>query len=198
LLTLPLFLKLGRIEKVAILRLTVAFAISTTHFLRGELRRDYEDLEELLQPNLKRIRSSILNISPPDKFSRQSSMASRLKVLDYGKKKKLVEGTSLLSNMVSSETDDEALMSEATFENNSVANRLTCEVNPYIPVIPLEITHILSSYMVHLANMGLIDASHAAATTGWVTSLNDALAGLERILQTPAPKAYRIHLKQVA
>jgi len=60
--------------------------------------------------------------------------------------------------------------------------------------LPLEISLYLSSYIAALQNRKAIDA---ATTTQLLTALNqlvDALTGLERILTTPIPFSYSVHL----
>lgn len=60
--------------------------------------------------------------------------------------------------------------------------------------LPLEISLYLSSYIAALQNRKAIDA---ATTSGLLNALNalvEALTGLERILTTPIPYSYSIHL----
>jgi len=61
--------------------------------------------------------------------------------------------------------------------------------------IPLEITMLFSSYIVSLQRRSLIDIGVANSLNGSVTSFTNTLCALERILTTPIPSAYAIHLK---
>ncbi|KAG8833645.1 hypothetical protein FRC17_010310, partial [Serendipita sp. 399] len=59
--------------------------------------------------------------------------------------------------------------------------------------VPLEITLYLSSYTAALQERGL-DGLITATILGALGNLVDALTGLERILSTPVPWAYQVHL----
>jgi len=76
------------------------------------------------------------------------------------------------------------------------ANRLRVKLNrdAVSHNLPLEISLYLSSYIAALQSRKAIDP---ATTTGLLNSLNslvEALTGLERILTTPIPYSYSIHL----
>lgn len=60
--------------------------------------------------------------------------------------------------------------------------------------IPLEISLYLSSYISALQNRKAIDAATTSALLNALLSLTDSLTGLERILTTPIPFSYSIHL----
>ncbi|KIM22990.1 hypothetical protein M408DRAFT_78157 [Serendipita vermifera MAFF 305830] len=59
--------------------------------------------------------------------------------------------------------------------------------------VPLEITHYLSSYISSLQQRG-VDGLTTGQMAGALSQLVDALTGLERILTTPIPWAYQVHL----
>ncbi|KAH8913550.1 UPF0187-domain-containing protein [Atractiella rhizophila] len=63
--------------------------------------------------------------------------------------------------------------------------------------IPLELTLVLSSYISTLAKRKTIDAPTVSAMLLSVSNFTTALASLERILTTPIPVGYAIHLKHV-
>ncbi|KDQ53931.1 hypothetical protein JAAARDRAFT_38904 [Jaapia argillacea MUCL 33604] len=60
--------------------------------------------------------------------------------------------------------------------------------------IPLEISLYLSSYIAALQNRKALDAPTTNALLAALNQLVDALTGLERILTTPIPFSYSIHL----
>lgn len=60
--------------------------------------------------------------------------------------------------------------------------------------LPLEISFYLSSYIAALQNRKVLDAPTSTALLNSLGQLVDALTGLERILTTPIPFSYRVHL----
>jgi len=60
--------------------------------------------------------------------------------------------------------------------------------------LPLEISLYLSSYIATLQSRKSIDPPASTALMNTLTSLVDALTGLERILTTPIPFSYSVHL----
>lgn len=60
--------------------------------------------------------------------------------------------------------------------------------------MPLEISLYISSYVAALQNRKAIDAATTSNLIAAVNQLVDALTGLERILTTPIPYSYSIHL----
>ncbi|KAH9919467.1 UPF0187-domain-containing protein [Epithele typhae] len=64
--------------------------------------------------------------------------------------------------------------------------------------LPLEISLYLSSYIAALQDRGVVPPPTATNLLNALTTLVDALTGLERILTTPIPFSYRVHLWSVA
>ncbi|KAK9688294.1 hypothetical protein K7432_014455 [Basidiobolus ranarum] len=62
--------------------------------------------------------------------------------------------------------------------------------------LPLEITIHLTAFIQNQKDAGNIDAPLFTLLTNGVTNLVDCLTGFERILRTPIPVAYSIHLSQ--
>ncbi|KAH9829833.1 UPF0187-domain-containing protein [Rhodofomes roseus] len=60
--------------------------------------------------------------------------------------------------------------------------------------LPLEISFYLSSYVAALQARKVVDPPTATALIAGLNQLVDALTGLERILTTPIPFSYRVHL----
>ncbi|KAL7751019.1 hypothetical protein RI367_003599 [Sorochytrium milnesiophthora] len=63
--------------------------------------------------------------------------------------------------------------------------------------LPVDISHLLSAYFIGHMKRKTIDAPQFALLTNTTNSMVDALTSLDRILTTPIPRAYNIHLKQV-
>jgi len=62
--------------------------------------------------------------------------------------------------------------------------------------IPIEMSYYLSSYIKHIDETQMADNWTVATMQNSVASLVDCLAGFERILRTPMPLAYSIHLQE--
>ncbi|MEA5573133.1 bestrophin family protein [Calothrix sp. UHCC 0171] len=80
----------------------------------------------------------------------------------------------------------EALMSSSKYQ------KLTMMNNP-----PLEVAFWISDYLQQQYNQNCINSYQLAAMQGLLNNLVDNLGVCERILKTPIPLAYAIHLKQL-
>lgn len=63
--------------------------------------------------------------------------------------------------------------------------------------IPLEVIFWISDYLQSEYQSGRLDVNQLVAMTGMLDAIVGAIAGCERILKTPMPLAYTIHLKQL-
>ncbi|MCW6036561.1 hypothetical protein K4A83_09840 [Spirulina subsalsa FACHB-351] len=63
--------------------------------------------------------------------------------------------------------------------------------------MPLKITHWLGDYLQQEYNRGLLTVNQLASIHSLMTRLMDNVGGCERILKTPIPPAYVIHLNQL-
>ncbi|KAF8067906.1 Bestrophin, RFP-TM, chloride channel-domain-containing protein [Lyophyllum atratum] len=61
--------------------------------------------------------------------------------------------------------------------------------------VPLEVCLVLSSYTASLMQRGLLQPALSTGVTNNITMLQDTLANLERIRNTPLPFAYQAHLR---
>ncbi|PVG03303.1 UPF0187-domain-containing protein [Serendipita vermifera] len=61
--------------------------------------------------------------------------------------------------------------------------------------VPLEVTLFLSSYLAYLLKQGLLQAALATAYANQLQSIQDCMAALQRIRNTPLPFAYQVHLR---
>ncbi|KAL7749187.1 hypothetical protein RI367_005338 [Sorochytrium milnesiophthora] len=62
--------------------------------------------------------------------------------------------------------------------------------------LPIDISHLLSAYIVSQRKKEHIDVPQFGVMINTMSSMIDTLTNLERILTTPIPLAYNIHLKQ--
>jgi ion channel-forming bestrophin family protein len=62
---------------------------------------------------------------------------------------------------------------------------------------PIEISFWISDYLNRQQDRGCLDVYQLTAMNGLINFLIDVLGGCERILRTPIPLAYAIHLKQL-
>ena len=63
--------------------------------------------------------------------------------------------------------------------------------------MPLEVIFWISDYLQSEYQSGCLDVNQLVAMTGMLDAIVGAIAGCERILKTPIPLAYAIHLKQL-
>lgn len=63
--------------------------------------------------------------------------------------------------------------------------------------LPLDIKMYISSFIKYQQNLGTLNVPVATQLLANLTALVDCLNGFERILQTPIPLAYSIHLSQI-
>ncbi|CAG8519243.1 957_t:CDS:2 [Funneliformis caledonium] len=63
--------------------------------------------------------------------------------------------------------------------------------------LPVDITHMLYNYISMFRKQGRLDLSTFNTIISLIHSMTDILTGFERILSTPIPLAYSIHLKQM-
>ncbi|KAJ3318864.1 hypothetical protein HDV06_006985 [Boothiomyces sp. JEL0866] len=71
------------------------------------------------------------------------------------------------------------------------------QYHPEIESIPVEISYHLSSYLKKIRADGLLDAPSGALLLGTLNSMLDVLSSFQRIVFSPVPVAYSIHLKQI-
>ncbi|KAJ3281101.1 hypothetical protein HK104_000218 [Borealophlyctis nickersoniae] len=61
--------------------------------------------------------------------------------------------------------------------------------------LPMEILNLLTSFVQEMRRKNKIDQFKATAYSGTISAMCDCLVGFERILSTPTPLAYNLHLK---
>ncbi|KAF9431169.1 hypothetical protein BGZ94_007620 [Podila epigama] len=161
------------LEKKSAINLLVAFAFSTKHYLREEYGYDYEDMADLL--------THIPKYSIP---SSAQPMDWRLDIpSDTQESRRQQRQSSCLSTH--SETNPRnrrASMSDLAFDFLTPTN------------IPVELSYYIGSYIKSCSNKSKVDPATLTMMNNAIVGLVDCLTGFERILRTPIPLAYSIHL----
>ncbi|KAI9490590.1 Bestrophin, RFP-TM, chloride channel-domain-containing protein [Zychaea mexicana] len=165
-------------EKMRCMKLLLAFAVSTKHHIRNELGCDYYDLDSLLPPNWVPAAADEAFLGEP------------LSPSSYGEEQRQV--TSLDSAAVAAALQTQAAMFSSDEDLPDVEDATgTVDMS-----LPLEILFRMGLYVQQAKSVGRIDGIFSNSIIGHLNQMNDCLAGLERIANTPIPVSYRIHLKQ--
>ncbi|GJJ68333.1 ion channel-forming bestrophin family protein [Entomortierella parvispora] len=176
------------LEKKSAINLLIAFAYSTKHYLREEYGYDYDDMVDLLthlpkyslptsvQPMDWRMDIppvSLDALSPtsaqfPQQQQQQASSSTGAPGTTYGE-----GGRARRQSKV-----EHALAFDYLTPTN----------------IPVELSYYIGSYIKSCGAKGKVDASTLTLMNNNLVSMLDCLTGFERILRTPIPLAYSIHL----
>ncbi|CAI2164063.1 14288_t:CDS:2 [Funneliformis geosporum] len=151
------------------IRLFIAFAVAVKHRLRDEHGVGFLDLRDLI-PYVYR------------KFEEKHELALEKEVLQHS-------------------SSSEAVISENVIsEKKPILNRKISGIlreHSDIHNLPVDITHMLYNYISMFRKQGRLDLSTFNTIISLVHSMTEILTGFERILSTPIPLAYSIHLKQM-
>ncbi|KAF8930897.1 hypothetical protein CPC16_011432 [Podila verticillata] len=162
------------LEKKSAINLLVAFAFSTKHYLREEYGYNYDDMVDLL--------SHIPKYSIP---SSTEPMDWRLDVPSQDQ-----PHTSAISSQSQCNPRQSTSRSRRLSKSEqALAFDFLTPTN-----IPVELSYYLGSYIKSCSNKNKVDAATLTMMNNQVVSLIDCLTGFERILRTPIPLAYSIHL----
>ncbi|KAJ3256335.1 hypothetical protein HK103_005590 [Boothiomyces macroporosus] len=71
------------------------------------------------------------------------------------------------------------------------------QYHPQTESVPVEISYHISSYLKKIRADGLMDAPSGALQLATLNSMIDVLSSFQRIVFSPVPVAYSIHLKQI-
>ncbi|KAF9345023.1 hypothetical protein BGX26_003640, partial [Mortierella sp. AD094] len=144
-------------EKVLVIRLLLAYAVSVKHHLRQEFGIRYYDLEYLLPEGFVPCAvTDHVEIKVVDK-----ALGDRHRL--YSKEPWTIQSG-----------NDDGQMS-----------------------LPLEIAYALSLWVIGESRAGRIESSLIGNLLGSINSMTDIFTNMERIVFTPIPLAYSIHLRQV-
>jgi putative membrane protein len=174
------------LAKKTAINLLAAFAVSTKHYLRQEYDHGYDDLKFLVAHIPKYAMPSSNEsyedqVNQPNKWNRWLHPTSGTNGLRQRKS---------LFHTKSKARSDDAFSPETSLNDTEIA-KFRGSNN-----IPLEISLYLSSYINSQRQKDLLDVPSTTATMNALNSLVECLTGFERILRTPIPAAYSIHLSQ--
>ncbi|KAF9920867.1 hypothetical protein FBU30_009189 [Linnemannia zychae] len=171
------------LEKKSCINLLVAFAFATKHYLREEYGYDYDDMVDLLTHIPKY--SLPTSVEPMD--WRLDIPTSPLESLTPTAQQQQNTTTSQMSGRAS-----------ATFTRGRARRQSRSQALAYdflTPTnIPVELSYYIGSYIKACSNKGKVDPATLTMMNNALVSLIDCLTGFERILRTPIPLAYSIHL----
>ncbi|CEP12168.1 hypothetical protein [Parasitella parasitica] len=216
------------LEKMRCMKLLLAFAVATKHYLRREYGIDYYDLDYLLPPNwIPAAADDQLFVIKDDSSDDDAVVVSNVlsgsttHLLDVSQGGDDIHDlgnqqcpSTTPSSSATSTIDDTSNNVVDTNNNNKHDNKnnrtskkkkkrakfsheedLPDEGNSDMS-LPLEIIFRMSLYMAQAKNAGKIDGTFSNVIITHLNNLNDSLAGMERIVNTPIPAVYVVHLKQ--
>ncbi|KAF9949969.1 hypothetical protein BGZ70_001566 [Mortierella alpina] len=148
----------GDYEKILVIRLLLAFAVSVKHQLRQEFGVKWYDLEELLPAGFESC------------------------AVDVDRIKKDVYDKALGDNR--RQYNEEPWNIHAGNEDGQMS-------------LPLEVAHALTLWVIAESRAGRIDNPLINLLLTSINTMTDIFTNMERIVFTPIPLAYSIHLRQV-
>ncbi|KAF9305914.1 hypothetical protein BGZ74_008372 [Mortierella antarctica] len=162
------------LEKKSAINLLVAFAFSTKHYLREEYGYNYDDMVDLL--------SHIPKYSIP---TSTQPMDWRLDIPSQDQPQASAMSTQSQANPRQSTSRSR----RHSKSEQALAFDFLTPTN-----IPVELSYYIGSYIKSCTNKNKVDPASLNMMNNAVVSLIDCLTGFERILRTPIPLAYSIHL----
>ncbi|KAF9557021.1 hypothetical protein EC968_007860 [Mortierella alpina] len=146
-------------EKILVIRLLLAFAVSVKHHLRQEFGVRYFDLEKLL----------------PEGFEPCASVDAL---------------------HIQQDVHDKALGDRHRHYNEDPWDIQAGNEDGQMS-LPLEVAHALSLWVIAESRAGRIESSMIGNLLASINTMTDIFTNMERIVFTPIPLAYSIHLRQV-
>ncbi|KAI1318747.1 hypothetical protein EDD11_005818 [Mortierella claussenii] len=178
------------LEKKSAINLLVAFSFATKHYLREEYGYNYADMVELLAHIPK---YSIPTSTQPMDW-RLDIPTSDLKSLTPNQHLQPPQQQTQTSRLsTSSQAPGVGRISGAFNRRASKSQALAFDF--LTPTnIPVELSYYIGSYIKSCSNKGKVDPATLTMMNNALVSMVDCLTGFERILRTPIPLAYSIHL----
>ncbi|KAF9132982.1 hypothetical protein BGW39_010875 [Mortierella sp. 14UC] len=174
------------LEKKSAINLLVAFAFATKHYLREEYGYDYDDMVDLLTHIPKY--SIPTSVEPMD--WRMDIPTSHLESLTPQPQPPAQQQDQQTSQMSGRQS--------ATFASGRARRQSRSQALAFdflTPTnIPVELSYYIGSYIKACSNKGKVDPATLTMMNNALVSMIDCLTGFERILRTPIPLAYSIHL----
>lgn len=193
------------------MKLLLAFAVSTKHYLRREYGIDYYDLDYLLPPNwIPAAADDQLFIIKDDSSDDDAVVVSNVPEGSTSHLLDANQGGDDIHDLGNQKCPSTAPSSSATSTLDCTINvgksrkkkrqaRFRCEED--LPdegnsdmSLPLEIIFRMSLYMAQAKTAGKIDGAFSNVIITHLNNLNDSLSGMERIVNTPIPAVYVVHL----
>ncbi|KAI9189471.1 hypothetical protein H9P43_000904 [Blastocladiella emersonii ATCC 22665] len=165
-------------EKLAAMNLIIAFAVATRNHLRAEYGLKDEDGEW---------RHELVSLIPRKK---RDDLASR-PMHPHLQLEHTATGFSSGSAPLRQRARAASVSSHTAVpmdEDVNVSTDRSC--------IPVDLTHLLSAYIVTQRKKEKIDVPQFGVMTTLVSSMVDTISQLERVLTSPIPLAYSVHIKQ--
>ncbi|KAG0283425.1 hypothetical protein BGZ96_012211 [Linnemannia gamsii] len=177
------------LEKKSAINLLVAFAFATKHYLREEYGYDYDDMIDLLTHIPKY--SIPTSVEPMD--WRLDIPTTPLESLTPQPPQAQQPQTSQLSSSATNVGRPSGTFGGSRARRQSRAQALAFDF--LTPTnIPVELSYYIGSYIKSCSNKGKVDPATLTMMNNALVSMIDCLTGFERILRTPIPLAYSIHL----
>ncbi|KAG0092985.1 hypothetical protein BGZ92_007936 [Podila epicladia] len=166
------------LEKKSAINLLVAFAFSTKHYLREEYGYNYDDMADLL--------TNIPKYSIPTSTEPMDWRTDVPAALD---------GLHQQPNLTSFLSDKSRHSISGPGRARRAAKSQALAFDFLTPTnIPVELSYYIGSYIKACSNKQKVDPATLTMMNNALVSMIDCLTGFERILRTPIPLAYSIHL----
>ncbi|KAG0314808.1 hypothetical protein BGZ99_007846 [Dissophora globulifera] len=179
------------LEKRSAINLLVAFAFATKHYLREEYGYNYDDMADLLTHIPKY--STPTAVTPQDWRSdlpvQLNSLQQQTATLSPVSEKQQSKGVSSAISQGRQSTSTTTRARRHQAKKQALAFDFLTPTN-----IPVELSYYIASYIKTSSTKGRLDAASTTMLNNALVSLVDCLTGFERILRTPIPLAYSIHL----
>ncbi|KAG0224119.1 hypothetical protein BGW41_005245 [Actinomortierella wolfii] len=173
------------LEKKSAINLLVAFTYATKHYLRSEYSSTHQDMADLLATIPKyAVPSSSVPLDWRDDIPQQS-----LGNMHPQQQQSSTGLASHLSDIMPKYSAPSDHVNHRRTKVQALAFDFLAPTN-----IPIELTYYLASYIQSVADSEKLSASNFSILGTAMTTLVDSLTGFERILRTPIPLAYSIHL----
>ncbi|KAF8934942.1 Bestrophin, RFP-TM, chloride channel-domain-containing protein [Dissophora ornata] len=186
------------LEKKSAINLLIAFSFATKHYLREEYGYNYDDMVDLLshipkysiptstQPMDWRvdIPTDLESISPAGHLQPPQNLPQNQQQNQPSQLSSLSPAGGRVSG-----TFAQGLRGRRASRQQALAFDFLTPTN-----IPVELSYYIGSYIKSCSNKGKLDPATLTMMNNALVSLVDCLTGFERILRTPIPLAYSIHL----
>ncbi|KAF9108771.1 hypothetical protein BGX29_007061 [Mortierella sp. GBA35] len=180
------------LEKKSAINLLVAFAFATKHYLREEYGYEYDDMVDLLTHIPKY--SLPTSTQPMDWRTDLPTPLGTLQAQPnqqqgQGQSSHMSEKAAKASNVSATGGHVEQHRRRQASKRRALAFDFLTPTN-----IPVELSYYIGSYIKACSAKQKVDPATLTMMNNALVSMIDCLTGFERILRTPIPLAYSIHL----